>query len=221
MTGTGHACNEPIRPAAPEMAAADPAMFAPLTTDENRILRDHLQSGWNGNQPSTPRCPNRGGKPTRSSTTSTTHGGSAFRPSANPRPGNDTQHLPPRTRRPARRGQCPGVDQRGHGLTMAVIHDTGCCGEWEPGQAATPDRAGAFRQAAARWGITWPQQRQHPPRAPNRRPSPRRNPDGADGPPGGTRPRTGAAPGNQPGQKASPISCTRWPDVSRSPEGAL
>ena len=28
------------------MAAADPAMFAPLTTDENRILRDHLQSGW-------------------------------------------------------------------------------------------------------------------------------------------------------------------------------
>ena len=33
-------------------------------------------------------------------------------------------------------------------------------------------------------------------------------------------PRTGAAPGNQPAQKASPVSCTRWPAVSRSPEGA-
>ena len=25
---------------------SDPAMFAPLTTDENRILRAHLTSGW-------------------------------------------------------------------------------------------------------------------------------------------------------------------------------
>jgi hypothetical protein len=58
--------------------------------------------------------------------------------------------------------QCPGTDQRGHGLTMAVIHDTGCCQEWETGQAATPARARAFRQAAARWGTAWPQQHQHP-----------------------------------------------------------
>ena len=33
-------------PADPVMAAADPAMFAPLTTDENGILRAHLTSGW-------------------------------------------------------------------------------------------------------------------------------------------------------------------------------
>jgi len=52
-------------------------------------------------------------------------------------------------------GQCPGTGQRGHGLTMAVIHDTGCCTEWETGRAATPFRAGSFRQAAARWGTAW------------------------------------------------------------------
>jgi hypothetical protein len=43
MTDTGDAA---VRPAAPEMAAADPTMFSPLTSDENRILRDHLTSGW-------------------------------------------------------------------------------------------------------------------------------------------------------------------------------
>ena len=43
---------------------------------------------------------------------------------------------------------------------MAVIHDAGCCQEWETGQAATPARAESFRQAAARWGTAWPQQRQ-------------------------------------------------------------
>jgi hypothetical protein len=57
---------------------------------------------------------------------------------------------------------CPGVDERGHGLTMAVIHDGGCCQEWETGQASTPDRAESFRQAAARWGTAWPAQPQHP-----------------------------------------------------------
>jgi hypothetical protein len=57
---------------------------------------------------------------------------------------------------------CPGVDERGHGLTMAVIHDTGCCREWETGQAATAARAESFRQAAARWGTAWPGQPQHP-----------------------------------------------------------
>jgi len=51
---------------------------------------------------------------------------------------------------------CPGIDTRGHGLTMAVIHDGGCCSEWETGQAATPARAESFRKAAARWGATWP-----------------------------------------------------------------
>jgi hypothetical protein len=57
--------------------------------------------------------------------------------------------------------QCPGVDERGRGLTMAVIHDAGCCREWETGQAATPARDRSFRQAAARWGTAWPQQGQH------------------------------------------------------------
>ena len=58
--------------------------------------------------------------------------------------------------------QCPGTGQRGHGLTMAVIHDTGCCREWETGQAAPPGRAESFRDAAARGGTAWPQQPQHP-----------------------------------------------------------
>jgi hypothetical protein len=52
--------------------------------------------------------------------------------------------------------ECPGVDERGHGLTLAVIHDAGCCQEWETGQASTPARAESFRQAAARWGTAWP-----------------------------------------------------------------
>ena len=52
--------------------------------------------------------------------------------------------------------ECPGVDERGHGLTMAVIHDAGCCQEWETGQASTHARAESFRQAAARWGTNWP-----------------------------------------------------------------
>ena len=51
---------------------------------------------------------------------------------------------------------CPGVDERGHGLAMAVIHDAGCCAEWAGSEAAGPARAEAFRDAAARWGGTWP-----------------------------------------------------------------
>ena len=51
---------------------------------------------------------------------------------------------------------CPGVDERGHGLTTAVIHDAECCVEWAGGEAAAPARAEAFREAAARWGGTWP-----------------------------------------------------------------
>ena len=46
MTDTGHDRKRAVRPAAPEMAAADPAMFAPLTSDENRVLSAHLISGW-------------------------------------------------------------------------------------------------------------------------------------------------------------------------------
>jgi hypothetical protein len=30
----------------PAIQPVGPALFAPLTTDENRILRDHLNSGW-------------------------------------------------------------------------------------------------------------------------------------------------------------------------------
>ncbi len=50
---------------------------------------------------------------------------------------------------------CPGIDERGHGLTMRTLHDAGCCAEWASGQASTPTRAAAFRQAAARWGASW------------------------------------------------------------------
>ena len=51
---------------------------------------------------------------------------------------------------------CPGIDERGHGTTMSILHDSGCCHEWETGQAATPARAEAFSQAAARWSSAWP-----------------------------------------------------------------
>ena len=33
-------------PSDPAMAASDPALFAPLTTQDNEILRQHLVSGW-------------------------------------------------------------------------------------------------------------------------------------------------------------------------------
>jgi hypothetical protein len=56
--------------------------------------------------------------------------------------------------------ECPGIDECGHGLTMTVIHDAGCCQEWEAGRASAPARAESFRQAAARWGTAWPSQPQ-------------------------------------------------------------
>ena len=63
--------------------------------------------------------------------------------------------------------QCPGIGERGHGLTMAVIHDAGCCHEWETGQAATPDRAESSARPPSGGG--WPGRRS--PRADaNRRP---------------------------------------------------
>lgn len=51
---------------------------------------------------------------------------------------------------------CPGVDERGHGMRLSLIHDSQCCQEWESGQASTPARAEAFTGAASRWGSTWP-----------------------------------------------------------------
>ena len=53
---------------------------------------------------------------------------------------------------------CPGIDERGHGLTMATLHDGGCCAEWAAGEASTPARAEAFREVAARWGSSWPKE---------------------------------------------------------------
>jgi hypothetical protein len=62
---------------------------------------------------------------------------------------------------------CPGISERGHGLTMRTIHDSTCCAEWDNGQASAPSRAEAFNAAAARWGLTWPPQPQpgHEPEA--------------------------------------------------------
>jgi hypothetical protein len=40
------ATEQTAAPHDPVMAAADPAMFAPLTRDENQILNQHLTSGW-------------------------------------------------------------------------------------------------------------------------------------------------------------------------------
>ncbi len=57
---------------------------------------------------------------------------------------------------------CPGVDERGHGLTMRTLHDSGCCREWESGQASTPARAASFREVASRWGSTWPKAEAEP-----------------------------------------------------------
>ena len=46
MTSTDQGPSPAAQPEDPAMRAADPAMFAPLTTDENHILRAHLTSGW-------------------------------------------------------------------------------------------------------------------------------------------------------------------------------
>jgi hypothetical protein len=43
MTDTDNAA---VRPAAPEMAAPDPAMFSPLTGGETIVLNSHLRAGW-------------------------------------------------------------------------------------------------------------------------------------------------------------------------------
>ena len=61
--------------------------------------------------------------------------------------------------RPVRLGAdaCPGIGERGHGLTMSILHDGTCCTEWAAGQTSWPARAREFEKAAARWGTTWPQ----------------------------------------------------------------
>ena|SRR6266851_4439139 len=46
MNDTQSTAENPAAPADPAMAAADPAMFTPMTGDENHILRAHLTSGW-------------------------------------------------------------------------------------------------------------------------------------------------------------------------------
>ena len=126
-------------------------------------LKPRRSIGWThtpGVRPSGSPQPTRGTPNTpASSTPPVKH---SARPGGKPRPGNDLQHLPPRTRRTARRGPMPGNRERGHGLTMTVIHDAECCQEWETGQASTPARTESFRQAAARWGTAWPGKPQHP-----------------------------------------------------------
>jgi hypothetical protein len=52
---------------------------------------------------------------------------------------------------------CPGIDERGHGLTMSLIHDDACCAEWASGSTPSPARAAEWSKVAARWGTTWPQ----------------------------------------------------------------
>jgi hypothetical protein len=46
MTNTDQGPVPAAQPEDPAMRAADPAMFAPLTTRENHILGAHLNSGW-------------------------------------------------------------------------------------------------------------------------------------------------------------------------------
>ena len=46
MNDTQEATESNAVPHDPAMAAADPAMFASVTSDENSILRAHLNSGW-------------------------------------------------------------------------------------------------------------------------------------------------------------------------------
>jgi hypothetical protein len=46
MTDTPTVPARPAPPHDPVMAAPDPAMFAPMTREENQVLNAHLQSGW-------------------------------------------------------------------------------------------------------------------------------------------------------------------------------
>jgi hypothetical protein len=57
---------------------------------------------------------------------------------------------------------CPGIDERGHGLTMALIHDDSCCAEWEAGSTPWPTREREWRTMAERKGSTWPRPEPEP-----------------------------------------------------------
>lgn len=46
MNDTQTATDYNAVPHDPAMAAADPAMFSPMTSDETKILNAHLASGW-------------------------------------------------------------------------------------------------------------------------------------------------------------------------------
>ncbi len=51
---------------------------------------------------------------------------------------------------------CPGGAEYGHGANLATVHGFGCCDDWASGKTASTSRAEGFREAAARWGETWP-----------------------------------------------------------------
>lgn len=57
---------------------------------------------------------------------------------------------------------CPGIDERGHGLTMSLIHDNSCCAEWESGVTPHPGRAAEWSRVAQRWGTEWPRPEPEP-----------------------------------------------------------
>ena len=110
MNDTQATANDPaVMPTDPAVAASDPAMFASLTTSENQILSQHLTSGWYKQHAVYPTLSEPWKETERGhSTTSAQHGGFAGRPSTSPRPGNDGQHLSPRTRCAARCRPMPG-----------------------------------------------------------------------------------------------------------------
>jgi hypothetical protein len=46
MNNTDQGRSPAVQPVDPAMQSADQVTFAPLTTDENEVLRAHLTSGW-------------------------------------------------------------------------------------------------------------------------------------------------------------------------------
>ena len=55
-----------------------------------------------------------------------------------PRPGDLSYRMAEGSGGPAissyKRGECPGVSEYGHGLTLRVVHAGGCCAKWEARQ---------------------------------------------------------------------------------------
>ena len=52
--------------------------------------------------------------------------------------------------------RCPGGAEYGHGMNLTTVHGFGCCDDWASGKTESASRAEEFREAAARWGETWP-----------------------------------------------------------------